>query len=305
MAAKPRSGPKRGVSAAPRGTGRPRVLSDAEMRALVRLLGDADLKTARIARRHLERQGERTFPYLGEGACGRDPRVRARSRLLLDRLQFDSLLLAAREYGALPDDEMDLEYGALLVARFGAFALDMFSCSRQLDRMAADLAPRLASYDEMDNILDVIKDYLFSELGFAGDRETPRDPQNSYLDRVLDRRRGLPISLSVVYLLVGQRLGLPVHGVGMPGHFLVRYDGPDETVWIDAFEGGLILERADCTRRLRALGYRYEASYLEPVSHRMIVARMLANLIRTFAHAQEEVHVRRLTRLLEAVVGGT
>jgi regulator of sirC expression with transglutaminase-like and TPR domain len=121
-------------------------------------------------------------------------------------------------------------------------------------------------------------DFFFRELGFAGNTETYEDPRNSFLNDVLDRRRGIPISLSLVYTEIGTRLGLPIVGVGFPGHFLVKWLAPE--VLVDAFHGKVI-SREDCAERLRA-SFGSEAALddrmLAPASPREILTRWLRNL---------------------------
>ncbi len=116
----------------------------------------------------------------------------------------------------------------------------------------------------------------------TGGRETrPYDPRNAYLNEVLDRRRGLPISLSVIYLEVGRRLGLPVEGVGLPGHFIVSVEGEDGPIYLDPFHSGNRLAEDDCARLVRSTsGYEgaFDRRWLWPTGPRDIVARMLNNL---------------------------
>src|SRR5574337_509226 len=99
-------------------------------------------------------------------------------------------------------------------------------------------------------LIVALGDYLFREQGFHGNNDDYYDPRNSFLNDVLDRRTGIPITLSTVYMEVGRRLGLCLHGVGMPGHFLVKYVGPDEEIVIDPFNEGAIVSSADCQRIL-------------------------------------------------------
>jgi regulator of sirC expression with transglutaminase-like and TPR domain len=125
--------------------------------------------------------------------------------------------------------------------------------------------------------------YLGGERGFRGNAEDYYDPRNSCLNAVLDRRLGLPITLSVVYLEVGWRLGLPLAGVGLPGHFVIKHAGagPEPEVMVDPFEGGVVLSEADCAERLRRVHGRpipLEAHYLAAVTRKQILARMLTNL---------------------------
>jgi regulator of sirC expression with transglutaminase-like and TPR domain len=126
-----------------------------------------------------------------------------------------------------------------------------------------------------------LAEFLFTAYGLRGNAGDYADPRNSFLNQVLDRRLGIPISLSVIYLEVGQRLGLPVAGVGMPGHFIVRAGSDADPVYLDPFHGGRVLTPEDCHELVRsAAGQQgpFDPAWLAPTPPRDIVARMLNNL---------------------------
>jgi regulator of sirC expression with transglutaminase-like and TPR domain len=128
--------------------------------------------------------------------------------------------------------------------------------------------------------LDALRRHLFVELGFTGNTVDYYDPRNSYLDQVVERRLGIPITLSVLMLEIGRRIGVPLAGVSMPGHFLVR-DKVDPDVFVDTFSRGVVLDRRACEGKFRTLQGAeapFDPAFLEPVPKRTMVARMLANL---------------------------
>jgi regulator of sirC expression with transglutaminase-like and TPR domain len=174
-----------------------------------------------------------------------------------------------------PEEHLPLDEAAFLIAAHGNPALDVGVAALQLDSIAAHLArPDMAALCRL----------LFEDLGLRGDHENYDDPRNSFIDQVLARRLGIPISLSVLLMEIGRRGGLRLEGVGMPGHFLVR-DPASPGVLIDAFNRGRRLDRADCERLLHAVtGTRTELTpaMLAPTGPRAILARMLANLDRSF-----------------------
>ena len=127
-------------------------------------------------------------------------------------------------------------------------------------------------------------------------------PANSWLDAVIERRTGIPITLSVLVLAVGRRLGLRLEGIGMPGHFLVH--SPDDDVYIDAFSGGTVLDRAACEHLFAVIcgaGVRFDASMLAPVGPRMIARRMLNNIV-SIAVAERDLHARLWAADLRALL---
>ncbi|HEX5095167.1 MAG TPA: transglutaminase-like domain-containing protein [Acidimicrobiia bacterium] len=164
-----------------------------------------------------------------------------------------------------------LDEAALCIAAHAREGLDVDEWCSRLDDLAGEA--RLPSFDEVRHV-------LFEEHDFRGDTAHYQDPENSFLDAVLTRERGIPISLSVVVIEVARRLGIPVHGVGMPGHFLVQ-DADSDGFWLDAFHGGALLQYEDCARivdRIYRGTRRLVPSDLTPTPARAILARMLANL---------------------------
>jgi regulator of sirC expression with transglutaminase-like and TPR domain len=178
---------------------------------------------------------------------------------------------ATRRFAELmTSTEVPLDEAALLIAAHD-HAVDIGAELGQLDALAGP-AP-----DDPD----ALARYLFVEHGFAGDTTNYYDPRNSFLDEVMRRHRGIPISLSVVMLEIGRRRGVPLTGIGMPGHFLVR-SAPG--VFYDPFHGGERLDEGGAAARFmeRARTVPFSERYLDPVDHAAILARMLANLIATF-----------------------
>lgn len=181
---------------------------------------------------------------------------------------------------ALLSPNVKVEDVALLIAKEANPLLDEHAVRRELDAFGAEALIRrgLRSTPERDG--RILAELLFDELGFEGERDDYYNPHNSYIDKVLTRRRGIPISLSVLTIAVGERAGIKVEGVGFPGHFLVRVGGP-EGIYQDPFNGGELLD-GHGLRRLAAqfLGAEMalHPSYLEPVDCHTITIRILANL---------------------------
>jgi regulator of sirC expression with transglutaminase-like and TPR domain len=179
---------------------------------------------------------------------------------------------------ARPESDIDLALGALLIAADGRPELRFEPTLDALDRLAERTRIRLDRGDAPAAVLDRLNDVLFAEAGFRGPTAAEYgEPDNSLLDRVIERHIGLPISLAIVELEVAWRLGLPLHGVGLPGHFLV---GSADGSLVDPTSGRL-LTPDDCQALLRrALGDRilFHSSMLRPTGRREILARVLRNL---------------------------
>ncbi len=196
----------------------------------------------------------------------------------------DAILELQRLLGSESADtvagDFDLGTGALLVASTNDPNVDIDGCCANLDRMAEAAQARMPSEAGPLEELNAITDLLFGVIGFSGNRDDYYDPNNSYLNQVLQSRLGIPITLSLLCIEVGRRAGVPVLGIGMPGHFLVRHRD-EENYFVDAFNGGLLMNRDECGAVLRQTAgddARLEERHLNPVTPREILARVLRNL---------------------------
>ena len=189
-----------------------------------------------------------------------------------------------RRFAALverPQGAFRLAEGALLIAKEAYPELDVETYLTRFDRMAETIKAQLGLELDPVRIVKGINTYLFDQLGLRGNLENYYDPRNSFLNDVLDRKLGIPITLSVIYIEVGRLVGLPIAGVNLPGHFIVQYTAQPEPFWIDPFDRGTILVREACTQRLHQLfGDRlpWRDTYLEPIRDHDILRRMLNNL---------------------------
>jgi regulator of sirC expression with transglutaminase-like and TPR domain len=189
----------------------------------------------------------------------------------------------------------DLASAALLVARIEYPRLDPGPYLDRLEQMG-DAAFHFVARDPGHDAslaarVDGINRYLFTELGFTGNREQYEDPRNSCLNQVLDRLKGIPITMALVYIEIARRAGVRAEGINFPGHFLVRAlhdlhtDNPTEGLIVDPFHGGAILNEADCRQLLirhMGEGAAFEPSLLARATRRQILVRMLLNLKRLY-----------------------
>jgi regulator of sirC expression with transglutaminase-like and TPR domain len=179
---------------------------------------------------------------------------------------------------ARPEPQIDLALGALFIASEGREELDPEPSLQRLDELAERVRIHLDLGDGTGRILDTLHDVLYRELGFRTPRQPRPDPDLSRLDLVLERRVGLPINLSIIELEVAWRLGLALHGIGLPGHFIV---GGPEGLLLDPADGGRQLTRDDCQALIRGSvgeGVLLHAGMLRPVRRREILARVIRNL---------------------------
>jgi regulator of sirC expression with transglutaminase-like and TPR domain len=184
-----------------------------------------------------------------------------------------------------PDERINLAEAALRIAQEEYPSLDITAYLRRLDDLAAraraEMQPELSPAEQISRL----NHFLFVERRFTGNNDDYYNPRNSFLNDVLDRRTGIPITLSLVYTEVAQRLDLPVYGVSFPGHFLAKYVGDAEII-IDPFFG-TVITTAECTQRLQRI-YGAEAQLdrrlLRPAGAREILVRLLSNLKQVYVH---------------------
>jgi regulator of sirC expression with transglutaminase-like and TPR domain len=195
-------------------------------------------------------------------------------------MSADPLPSAFAEEVSRPDGEIDLARAALLIALSEYPDLDIAGYLRRLDELARGVGEGGRAADPLSR-LHRLREYLFEEQGFAGNSRQYYDPRNSYLNEVLDRRLGIPITLSLVMIEVGRRLGLEMEGIGLPGHFITGARVGGEHVLLDPFNGGTVLTAESCGELVgRALGrtVTLKPEHFQPVGNRQFLTRMLANL---------------------------
>lgn len=198
-------------------------------------------------------------------------------------------------------DRVDLLRAALLLAKLDEEDIDVEAYVRHVERLAEEVRQKLPKDADDKAKLAALNDFLFAQNGFHGSRSDYYNRANSYLNRVIDDREGLPITLSVLYMELGSRLGVTLEGVGLPGHFVVRHKpAQGEPQLIDVYEGGLALSRADAEKRVSEYtGLPLVEAHLQPVAARQILLRMLQNLLGV---VQNQSDREALLRYLEAML---
>jgi regulator of sirC expression with transglutaminase-like and TPR domain len=212
----------------------------------------------------------------------------------------DDLLRALNEPG------QSLAPAALAIARVEYPSLDPAPYLQRLERMGEAAQGRLERQASggLGAQIAALNAYLFEELGFSGNAERYDDPRNSFLNEVLDRRLGIPISLAAIYLEIGRCAGLRLEGVNFPGHFLVRAPDAAEDMILDPFHGGALLSEVDCRHLLREyVGEEtaFDRGLLATATRQQIVVRMLVNLKRLYVRMQSFPQARAVADLLLAV----
>lgn len=274
-------------------------LRQREVKALISLLLDDDPKILNMVWDHLLEIGEPALPLLEEAAEGVDPRIRIRTRHAISRIRLDLLEKQFQSLALRDDGSFDLEEALVVVARIEYPTLQRSEITKQLEAVADAIRPALLEAQSPRDEILAINAHLFDEMGIRGNTSDYYDPDNNFINKVLENKTGIPISLSAVYVLLGQRLSLPIRGVGLPGHFLAKYDTPQMEIFLDPFNRGRLLTKRDCAQILTKAGYYFKEEYISVATSRDIVIRMLRNLVISYSKRQEKTRIRRLTHYME------
>jgi len=277
-------------------------MRNSELKALIKLLDDDQIYED--VRNRLIEHGQNAIPYLQGVIRDEDPERKPRARLILRKIHysvFESQWI--RMLQRFRGRDLDLEEAVWFIARIGYPAVDVDYYSSRLDQLAAEVDSRIRLTDRPRTKVRRLAGVLANQKGFAGDTDDYYDPQNSFLNRVIDRRLGIPISLSVLYLLVGKRLKIPLKGVGIPAHFMVKYVGPqhtfDEEIYIDPYHRGRFLGRLAVERFCLRAGLGFSENYLTPLSNAEIIERMLRHLVFVYTREEDQEQLHRLKTILD------
>lgn len=270
--------------------------------ALLKLLTDEDPSIVETVRNQILSYGEEAISWLRPYAFSEDSVLRRRVKGIIRILQRQAADIRFLSFCLTHGRTMSLEDGIWALSQTRYPEISPLGYSALLDQFAADIRNALPS-DRCgpEPVLATINEYLFGKLKLRGDSKNYYDPANSYLTQVLDRRKGNPISLSVIYLLVARRLQLPVIGIGMPAHFLCRYQSSSGVYYVDAFHKGKLLTKADCVKFLMHNGYGFKEEYLDPVTSSQIIYRVCSNLQQIYQKTAQVDEAVRLERYLIAI----
>jgi len=277
------------------------ALPESRRAALVSLLTDEDPAIYFTVRDKILSLGPQATIWLRRHTLSNDPSLRRRAQEIIfyfERQAADNRFLGfCLKHG----EEFDLEQAAWILAQTRYPGISLEGYLALMDSFASELRERIDLTAEPRQVLGAINDYLFRELGFQGNEDNYYDPENSYLNRVVDRRKGNPINLCLIYLLLARRLRLPITGIGLPGHFICRYQSTAEEIYLDPFHGGKLLTKGDCVQYLVHGNFSLRYDHLTPVSPRRMMLRICGNLHQIYLQLESEEETTRLQRYLVAL----
>lgn len=276
-----------------------------EIKSLVSLLDDPDPYVQSEVKNRLFELGEQAVPLLDQRKS--EARDESEKELINEVIRWIT-------YGSLEEDFLEilqkginrpeqLEEAVLTLCRFNYPTLREKEYEKKLDRFAGMVENRIRYSLSESQKMHKLLNFVFEELKFTGSNEDYYHPQNSYLNRVIDRRKGLPISLGLIVLFLARRLDLPFYGVNMPIHFMLKYKGEKEEVLIDPFDRGKTVTYNQCYYFLKQNGLEPRSEHFEITSERDILARCIRNLVHSYSRREENDKVEQLRQLLGLVNG--
>ncbi len=271
-----------------------------EIKSLVTLLDDEDESIYFTAREHLLDYNADALEFI--------PMLEKKSGVAAQRFnEIRELILRStikeqlRHLKRNANGDIDLEEGVFLIAKYRYNDLDTKPYSEQLNSYAAELKEKLSSIADETEIFRRVISFFVDEKGFNGNHKDYYSDENHYINRVLETKIGIPITLCVAYLLIGKRINLPLNGIGLPGHFVMRFSFGSSHVYFDPFNGGKILSPNDCEAIVKNLGFNFTEEYLQPVSNQQILERMLRNLILMLEKRQEKERIETIRQFIDTL----
>ena len=267
-----------------------------EISSLIRLLDDPDeFVLSRVRDRLIELGGD-AVPFLEIASKEENLVLRTRIQEILKKIAPQQLAERFLELSrTAPGEDIDLEKGVDLLMQYGHPQADSEDIGRTLDELSQELKPRLEGQPTPEQAVGQLTKFLFQGKNFSGNKKNYFDPDNSYFDTVLSNKTGIPITLSVLCIFIGQRLGLPLVGIGLPGHFILKYNSPDQPIFFDPFHQGRILTPEDCATLVQSFGVEFEKRFLLPITHREILIRMIHNLVVIYNRTKDQEKIDQLT----------
>jgi regulator of sirC expression with transglutaminase-like and TPR domain len=249
-----------------------------EIESLFALLDDPQPVVQVSVEERLLELGEAVVPFLRELVIEKNGENSEQVENYVKRIRTHFAVQRISDDFENSDSAIDLEAGVYTIISFGYPGANVVEVRKRLDEMAHDIAVLAGTRSTAFERFMRMRSYLFSELGFIGNREDYYNPDNSYINKVLEMRRGIPISLSVLMMLLGKRLDIPLLGIGMPMHFLLQFDDGTRNFYVDPFTSGMIITSEQCQAMLSSSGIKLTPDMLSPVTDRDILERMWRNL---------------------------
>jgi regulator of sirC expression with transglutaminase-like and TPR domain len=257
-----------------------------QISSLIKLLTDRDEFVRSSVRDQLVELGEDALPFLEIATRGDDDALRIQANIAIQNILPQKL---AEKFRQLAQKGLGQDIAPE-------------ECSQKLDDLAQKFADTLKPEAKPPEIVAAFTHFLFQENGFKGNKDNYQNPDNSFINKVLDNKTGLPITLSAICVLLAKRLNLPIVGVGMPGHYIVKYSLPIEPIYFDPFHQGRRLTKKECIQIVEQFGHSFEEHFLSQSTQRETLIRMLNNLIQVYKNSNETKKAEILTEYIKILL---
>ncbi|MDR9365009.1 MAG: transglutaminase-like domain-containing protein [Balneolaceae bacterium] len=271
-----------------------------EIESLIYLLEDPDPEVQTGVKQRFKELGEHAVPLLDQF---RAESVKDSEKETINNIIYNITAgTVIEEFAEIIEsgvhDRKQLEGALFTLCKFGNPTLRVREYKKKLDNLTAQIGSDIAYTPSINEKMQILLQYIFRDLRFRGDSSDYHNTDNAYLDRVIDRRKGLPIMLSCVVMFIARRLDLPFYGVNMPIHFMLMYQTHNQEVLIDPFDGGTIVTYNQCCYFLKKNGIEPKPEHLEKADESEILVRCIRNLIHSYAKIKDERRVDDLRKLL-------
>jgi regulator of sirC expression with transglutaminase-like and TPR domain len=274
-------------------------MSENEITALVTLLEDSDEDVSLMVEKEIKNQGEVIIPYLEDHweKNSLNPDLQKRIEDIIHDLHFQNFSEGLMEWKNERQD--DLLKGMFLLARYQYPELEYEKLKLVLNQIYFDAWLQLRDEIHPNDAVKILNHIFFDKYKFSANTKNFHSPSNSLINKVLETKRGNPISLCVIYLLIAQRLGLPIYGVNLPSLFILTYKSSQVQFYINVFNNGLIFNKKDISTYLKQLKLEQEDAFFEPCSNLEIIKRSLLNLMVSYKKSSENEKVKEIKEVYD------
>ena len=274
-----------------------------EMENLIKLLDDEDEYVYENVKSKFIEFGNEAKNFLIEYTFSDNKVISERAEEIINYLNFKNI---EDKFLNILDKKDILEDAVFLIAEYEYPEMNSENYKMILDKMAIDIEgmifKRYQNYPSVNDKLNALNYYLFVEKGYTGNEKDFYSPDNSYINKVMDKKTGIPISLSILYMLLAKRIGIQIHGINLPSHYIVKFKNEQEEIFIDPFNKGALISKEDAVLFLKRIGIDEEnldnVPFLKPADDFTTIKRLLGNLINIYNKLEDKRRTDELSKLI-------
>lgn len=278
-------------------------MKSSTLKALIDLLEDPDKEVYKTVKNELIDQGTDVIPNL-EDAWEKNFNSLTQDRVeeIIREIQFNSLIAELKSWIASPKNLLE---GWLIISRYQYPELKIISFEEELNKIAEEAKSSIKKYDSDLEKISTLNYILFNKYGFRGNMRNFHSPENSFINDVIENKKGNPLSLSIIYIYICQKIGLPICGVNMPKHFIVGFESDNHfdidsiKFYINPFSRGTILNRQDLEKFLKREKIKESSKYFSPCSNKEILKRLINNLLHSYTYRSKKEKAEDMVTFLQ------